>query len=769
MRAFSFFFIVIFIAQYASSQVINPPAGVLFDDDVVPRIDVILPQDSLEWILDAANLQSNHEFQATFIFDNGTIRDTIDDIGFRLRGNTSRTSEKKSFKISMNTFAPGRNFFGVEKINLNGEHNDPTIARSKTCWYLADAMGLPASRSNHVNLYINNQYRGIYLNVEHIDEEFVEKRFGNKNGNLYKCLYPADLTYKGTNPDLYKADFFGRRIYELKTNEARDDYSDFAAFINVLNNTPLSDLPCELEALFNVDQYLKAIVFDVLAGNWDGPIYNKNNFYLYHDQQTGLFEYIPYDLDNTLGIDWLGRDWGTRNIYSWRNSAEPRPIYSRLMAVPEYRDRYSYYLNEAIQSTFTSGALGPYLDSIRDRLAPHVPQDTFYPRSYGFTMQDFRNGYDQTLSYRQTAYGIKPYINTRRSEAMNQLQLNDITPIITQSAHNHPLENEPVMFTALVKDDNTISDVKLCYHTGNPSAETCLTMLDDGQNGDGAANDGIYGISIPALNRQTVLEYYTQATDNQSHEARAPRCDYDKVYVGSSSLPIAINEIMASNEATIADNAGEYEDWIEVYNYGADPIYLGDKYLSDNQNDPTKWLMPDRWIGPGEFVLFWADDDVSQGDHHANFKLSKSGEFVGLFDNQSSGFGLVDGTTFPAQTTDIAWARIPNGTGAFTSQNPTPRQSNTTVSIVPFWEKNIAFSAYPSPFEDELSIKITNPEKTSLMIECVDMLGRVWGGFGTNENNVRRALNLADAPKGLLMIRVRSEGRLVGVRKVVRR
>ena len=59
--------------------------------------------------------------------------DNFDQVGFRLRGNTSRYAQKKSFKVSMNTFS-NLKFLGLEKLNLNGEHNDPSIIRSKLCW-----------------------------------------------------------------------------------------------------------------------------------------------------------------------------------------------------------------------------------------------------------------------------------------------------------------------------------------------------------------------------------------------------------------------------------------------------------------------------------------------------------------------------------------------------------------------------------------------------------------------------------------------------------
>ena len=58
-------------------------------------------------------------------------------------------------------------------------------------------IGMKSSRASHVTLYINNEYFGLYLSVEHIDDTFISKNFDNDNGNLWKCIWPADLTYRG--------------------------------------------------------------------------------------------------------------------------------------------------------------------------------------------------------------------------------------------------------------------------------------------------------------------------------------------------------------------------------------------------------------------------------------------------------------------------------------------------------------------------------------------------------------------------------------------
>ena len=124
--------------------------------------------ESIDWMYD--NVESDSMFMASIHFSNIYINETLDSVGFRLRGNTSRHANKKSFKIDFNYFVEDRYFYDVEKLNLNGEHNDPSIVRSKLAWDYFQEIGMVSSRASHVMLYINCVYFGLYISVEHIDE-----------------------------------------------------------------------------------------------------------------------------------------------------------------------------------------------------------------------------------------------------------------------------------------------------------------------------------------------------------------------------------------------------------------------------------------------------------------------------------------------------------------------------------------------------------------------------------------------------------------------
>jgi hypothetical protein len=162
---------------------------------------------------------------------------------------------------------------------------------------------------------------------------------------------------------------------------------------------------------------------------------------------------------------------------------------------------------------------------------------------------------------------------------------------------------------------------------------------------------------------------------------------------------------MASNSTTIVDEAGEYDDWVEVHNFGSTDLSLAGLYLSDNPDLPTKWAFPDLTIAAGEFLLIWADDDEEQGPLHTSYKLDADGEFIGIFDRDENGNTLIDGVAFGSQETDTALGRLPNGTGAIQAVLPTPGATNQPLSLSESALGQLAFTTFPNPVQEHLTIQ----------------------------------------------------------------
>ena len=147
-------------------------------------------------------------------------------------------------------------------------------------------------------------------------------------------------------------------------------------------------------------------------------------------------------------------------------------------------------------------------------------------------------------------------------------------------------------------------------------------------------------------------------------------------------IDVRINEWMADNKTFLADPAdGDFEDWFELYNPGAETVDLSGYYLSDTLTNTTHWLIPDHTTIPAQgFLLVWADGETGQNapgqpDLHASFSLAKGGESIGLFAPDGM---LIDGVTFGAQTSDVSQGRFPDGAASIlVMTNPTPRYPNT--------------------------------------------------------------------------------------------
>jgi hypothetical protein len=137
---------------------------------------------------------------------------------------------------------------------------------------------------------------------------------------------------------------------------------------------------------------------------------------------------------------------------------------------------------------------------------------------------------------------------------------------------------------------------------------------------------------------------------------------------------VVINELMAVNSTTVADQDGEYDDWIELFNLTSDEIDLSGYYLTDSKKKLTKWKFPEGTSITGAgYLIVWADEDTTQVGLHANYKLSSLGERVILLTPELE---IMDKVEFGSQPNELAYARVPNGTGGFVWQSATFNYQN---------------------------------------------------------------------------------------------
>ncbi len=178
------------------------------------------------------------------------------------------------------------------------------------------------------------------------------------------------------------------------------------------------------------------------------------------------------------------------------------------------------------------------------------------------------------------------------------------------------------------------------------------------------------------------------------------------ILAGNLRAQVALNEIMPVNNETLADEDGDYEAWLELYNYSDDPYHLLAHGLSNDPEDPWMWLFPDTTIHPGEFMLVWLsgkDRSRSGSPLHTDFSLSKTGTTIRLTTFQGV---LVDAAEAPTMPSDHSWGRYPDGTGTFRIfTQPTPGEPNLEEHFADILSPP-EFSIQPGFYSDSLLLEL---------------------------------------------------------------
>ncbi|WP_294171809.1 CotH kinase family protein [uncultured Clostridium sp.] len=222
--AISFSLIIIVLPKSSSTATyIEQPDYVttIFDDDKVMDINIEMDETAWQEMLDNASAE---EYTAANITVNGV---TYNNIAIRPKGNSSLsqlvmddTTERYSFKVKFDEYVDGQTLDGLSKLVLNNNMSDATYMREYLSYKLLDSLGVPTPACSYANITVNGEEWGLYLAVEPVEEEFIERNYGSTDGNLYKP--ESDSVAVGGNKDKYstntKPDFDPTQITQDSNN-----------------------------------------------------------------------------------------------------------------------------------------------------------------------------------------------------------------------------------------------------------------------------------------------------------------------------------------------------------------------------------------------------------------------------------------------------------------------------------------------------------------------------------------------------------------------
>jgi hypothetical protein len=725
----------------------------LYQTDNITTIDIYFPIPNWNEVM-IDNYDSETYLMADSVVINGSMKDSV---GVKYKGNStfSENNDKNPLNISLDEFNDNQDYRGFQTLKLSSGDKDPSFLREVLSYEIARKY-MQAPRSNFARVSINGNYHGLYSSSESVNSDFQRRHlYADNDNSRFKCNPVStfnggsSLDYLGTDSASYY------NYYELKSDFGWQDIIDLT---NAINNSPQN-----IEQYLDIDRAIWMSAFNNILVNLDsylGPF--RQNYYLIKDDNNRMNS-VVWDLNESFGGFAMvnqGPGMGgpvdlTQLDPLLREDEEGWPLLDLIYSNPTYKRMYIAHMRTIINENFANGWYSERGLELQNLIKSSVQTDPNAIYSYSDFIANLND--DVTVAGGPgggSKFGLGSLMESRIDYLESQEEFTATPPTISTISTTPSVVNIYSEANISVQVENAES-VVFGYRFRPYEVFTKLEMFDDGNHNDGQANDGVYGVSIEV--EALDVQYYIYAENNDAGIFSPERAEHEYHF-----LPVVgdlvINEFMASNTSAVEDissGVSEYDDWVELYNRGNTSINLLGYHLSDNENVLDKWTFPDVSIAPNEYLIVWLDNDLdATSGLHTNFRLSADGEE--LFLSTSNNF-IIDALFYGELPSDLGYARVPNGSGAFVVQDHTHNANNGSGTAISNYTQNSDVLVYPNPSNYLLHIVVPFANQ----IEVYDVLGKKQYVNKNIRNGVD--IDVSNWEKGVYILRIDDEVRKISV------
>ncbi len=494
------------------SQLLGQQTGDFYDTGRISELKLTIKAQNWPEELDSLRIYGNNLLLAQASI-NGS---NYSNVGVRYRGRKSFTTggKRNALTVKLNFIDRSQSHQGYKTIKLSNALRDPSMVREVLGFEIARKY-MPAPKANYVKVYINNEYYGLFVSIESVSDQFLDKNFGS-----------SDNTFLQVNPDLdqeegdgCKNDIFGNLEYEKELDCYFSNYTLMSDYgwdeLQNLTST-LNKSTDKIEYILNVDQALWMLAFNnvlVNLNSYSGD--HSENYFLYKDD-NGVFNPIIWDLNLAFG-SYKNIGGGSDLDLAGLQTLDPllhennpsKPLISKLLANEEYKKIYISHVRTILNENFRKGQ---YLERAKE-LQRLINVPFYEDKNRFYESSDYEKSLTATVGKRSKIPGLSELMEKRASFlkkhpalAILPVEVSQVT-VDGRSGSGSKISD----FAITARVEKFAKKVQLMYRFGKKGAFKKALMADDGKSGDGAANDNIFGVRVKPTNGETEIEYYIMA------------------------------------------------------------------------------------------------------------------------------------------------------------------------------------------------------------------------------------------------------------------
>jgi hypothetical protein len=535
-------------------------------------------------------------------------------------------------------------FLGATDFVMDWPIRDGTAVYEQVAYWMAQQLGLPYNYRRYVHMYVNGNRRGtIYEDTQQPNSDAIAEFFADDiDGDLHKIEdwfefadtpsnheFNVDATLQNfaTTGGAKKLARY-RWNWRKRATDTPNNYTNLFRLVDAVNGTGSNYTPA-VEALADIEEWMRIFAVEHIAGNWDSYGYNRGkNMYVYKPE-NGKWAMMMWDIDfvfsagadgaQTSMFNSIGGDSGLQNLYNH----------------PPFRRAYYRAWYDAVYGPMVATTVGAVMDAKYNALVAN-----------GISVSDPGPG--------------KTYVNDRRNYLIGELATVDAAFSITSNSGNNFSTNR----NYITLSGTAPVQVKTIEINGIAYPATWNTVT--GWTINFALNPGVNSLAI-------------QGFDSYGRPLAGLQDTISITYTGVSELPqdyLIINEIMYNAAAPDAS-------FVEIHNKSVNTAFD----LSNFRIDGADFAFPEgTLIQPGGFLVVASDVTGFIGAYGSSIPIA--GVYEGNLDNGGETLKLVKPGLTPDQDViidevsyddDAPWPSAADGFGP-SLQLIDPTQDNNRVA-----------------------------------------------------------------------------------------